>query len=69
MNCAIKTLMVIFVLYTLQAITLMTMNNDGLLDTTQEEEVKVEEFSQVDTELQNVEINDMLQDLSSDALR
>ena len=52
--------MVIFVLYTLQAITLMTMNNDGLLDTTQEEEVKVEEFSQVDTELQNVEINDML---------
>ena len=61
--------MVIFVLYTLQAITLMTMNNDGLLDTTQEEEVKVEEFSQVDTELQNVEINDMLQDLSSDALR
>jgi len=36
------------------------MNNDGLLDTTQEEEVKVEEFSQVDTELQNVEINDML---------
>ena len=60
MNCAIKTLMVIFVLYTLQAITLMTMNNGALLDTTQEEEVKVEEFSQVDTELQNVEINDML---------